>query len=198
MNSRFFLILYMLMLGFFTNSNLVFGSEDSCKMKFVTIDTFRYHIEILDKEVNIINTKISNLGNSSDHLNLDKSQWVVIFFMPIIMLFFSIIFMIKFRKSDDLKFSKIIGFSNVSNGKNDPALSTSRFILILTGLTSIIVVTTLVMYYGYIMVTGSASNIPVDDLWKILAGLGIGIIPYGINVWSKNEKENTSHEPSDS
>ncbi|MFN8332207.1 MAG: hypothetical protein U0T81_13500 [Saprospiraceae bacterium] len=44
------------------------------------------------------------------------------------------------------------------------------------------------MYYGYMLVA-QCNNANLDGLWKILAGLGIGIIPYGINVQLKNTKE---------
>ncbi|MBK8403845.1 MAG: hypothetical protein IPP06_16355 [Saprospiraceae bacterium] len=45
------------------------------------------------------------------------------------------------------------------------------------------------MYNGYLLVAQCNGGIDADGLWKILAGLGIGIIPYGINVWNKNTKE---------
>ena len=121
-------------------------------------------------------------------------QWAIVFFMPVTMLLFAIVFAFKFRNSKELKFSRLIGLSE-KNDEDDKLLSSSRFIALLTGLTAIFVTTTLVMYYGYIMVAECNIKLPLSQLWTIIAGLGIGVIPYGFNVWNRNNKETLDSNP---
>lgn len=151
----------------------------------------------------LTNRKLDSLANQLDSLkkNLIFCQktectgevtgfweWLVVLFMPGTMLLLAFIFMIKFWNSKDFTASRLLGITP-DEGENNKLQSTSRFILILTGLTAIFASTTLVMYYGYMMVAQCNNAMNLDGLWKILAGLGIGIIPYGINVWNKNTKE---------
>jgi di/tricarboxylate transporter len=124
-----------------------------------------------------------------DTSEIKWQQWVIVFFMPVTMLIFALIFTIKFRNSKELKFSRLVGLTEDVN-KEDKLLSSSRFIALLTGLTAIFVITTLIMYYGYIMVAECNIELPLSQLWTIIAGLGIGVIPYGFNVWNRNNKEN--------
>lgn len=72
----------------------------------------------------------------------------------------------------------------------EPVRSTSRFIAFVTGIAAIIIAVCLVTYYAYFAIAGCATPPNYEDLWKILAGLGIGVIPYGVNVWNNNSKEN--------
>ena len=70
-----------------------------------------------------------------------------------------------------------------------PQRSTSRLLAFITGLIAIIIAVCLVSYHGYALFAGCSGEKQLDSLWKILAGLGIGVIPYGINVWNGNAKE---------
>ena len=120
-------------------------------------------------------------------------QWIIVFFMPVTMLLFAMYFIWKFKGSKEFTASRIIGLPNTGGRSGENVLmSSSRFIALLTGLTSIFVVATLMMYYGYILVAECEIELPLTQLWTIIAGLGIGIIPYGFNVWNKNEKEKRS------
>ncbi len=70
-----------------------------------------------------------------------------------------------------------------------PQRSTSRLLAFITGVTAILVSICLVSYYAYAMFAGCGNDAQLNALWKILMGLGIGIVPYGINVWNGNPKE---------
>jgi hypothetical protein len=72
----------------------------------------------------------------------------------------------------------------------EPVRSTSRFVAFVTGIAAIIIAVSLVTYYAYFAIAGCPAPPNYEDLWKILAGLGIGVIPYGVNVWNNNTKEN--------
>lgn len=73
-----------------------------------------------------------------------------------------------------------------------PQPSVSRLLAFLTGIAAIIIAICLVSYQGYSIFTGCYDDKQFDALWKILLGLGIGVIPYGINVWNGNTKEQST------
>ena len=154
------------------------------------IDSLSYKILELQKQITV-STKIECTKKYDD---FKWQHWSIIFFMPVIMTIFAITLFIVLYRSKEFKVVKLFEiYRPPSNGieekKEIETQSTSRFIALLTGLTAIFVATTLVMYNGYLLVAQCNGGIDADGLWKILAGLGIGIIPYGINVWNKNTKE---------
>ncbi len=166
-------------------------SLDSLKNTHIKIDSLTKSIDSLSKRVDVLE-KIITEPEKKECTGEVKGfgEWFVVLFMPVVMLLFSIVFFFVFKNSAEFKVSKLIGIGmSKQNGEAVEGQSTSRFILLLTGLTAIFVSTTLVMYYGYMMVAQCNNVLDLDGLWKILAGLGIGIIPYGINVWNKNVKE---------
>ena len=70
-----------------------------------------------------------------------------------------------------------------------PVSSTSRLIAFLTGLTAILIAVCIITYHAYFTLAECEGDPGLESLWTILAGLGIGIIPYGVNVWRGNKKE---------
>lgn len=191
--------LFLTWLLFVGLSGHVFSSPslDSLKDAHIKIESLTKSIGSLAKKVDAlekINAEPAKKECTGDVKGI--GEWFVVLFMPIVMLLFSIVFFLVFKKSDEFKVSKLIGIGIIKqNGEVVEGQSTSRFILLLTGLTAIFVSTTLVMYYGYMMVAQCNNVLDLDGLWKILAGLGIGIIPYGINVWNKNVKEEAATGP---
>ena len=185
------LILAFLLL--FGLSGNVFSTPplDSLAIAYTKIDTLNKSMESLTNKVTTIEDKIAKpleIKCNKKACEIKALEWIVIFFMPAVMLLFAFIMLYVLSKSDEFKFTRVIGIGNEKD-KENKMQSTSRFIAVLTGLTAIFVSTTLVMYNGYLMVAQCNNAIDVDGLWKILAGLGIGVIPYGINVWNKNTKE---------
>lgn len=67
--------------------------------------------------------------------------------------------------------------------------STSRLMAFITGLTALIIGICLTSYVGYLSISGCGRDLNIDGLWKILISLGVGVIPYGINVFNGNPKE---------
>jgi hypothetical protein len=65
--------------------------------------------------------------------------------------------------------------------------SSSRLIAFLTGLTAMTIGICLVTYYIFITLADCSSP-NLDDLWKVIASLGIGVIPYGANMWKESKK----------
>ena len=76
-----------------------------------------------------------------------------------------------------------------------PQGSVSRLLAFITGVVAIIIAVCLVSYNAYAMFAGCGGDKQFDGLWKVLAGLGIGVIPYGINVWNGNAKEQPTTKP---
>jgi hypothetical protein len=67
--------------------------------------------------------------------------------------------------------------------------STSRTIAFLTGITALIIAITITTYMGYMAIAGCDKSMELDDIWKLLLALGIGVVPYGANVIGGNPKE---------
>lgn len=76
-----------------------------------------------------------------------------------------------------------------SETPSKPVGSTSRLIAFLAGIVALLVSVCLITYYAYFMIAECQGNINFSELWTILAGLGIGIVPYGLNVLKGNKKE---------
>ncbi|MDI9338978.1 MAG: hypothetical protein QM534_00300 [Sediminibacterium sp.] len=61
--------------------------------------------------------------------------------------------------------------------------SSSRVIAFITGLAAIVIALTVVSLYAYGYITGRSENtFKLDELWKVIAGLGIGVVPYAAKV----------------
>jgi hypothetical protein len=188
---KFNLLLVFLLLCAFEFSLAQNTESNKQETKTSTITNDSLYAKLLKIEEN---TEQNSELKCKDVSELKWQHWVIVFFMPVAMLLFALIFTIKFRNSKELKFSRLVGLTDETD-KEDKLLSSSRFIAILTGLTAIFVTTTLIMYYGYIMVAECNIKLPLSQLWTIIAGLGIGVIPYGFNVWNRNNKENPRSNP---
>lgn len=179
-----FLLLFTFEFSLAQNTENSGSNKPETKTSTITNDSL--YAKLLKIEEN---TEQNSELKCKDVSELKWQHWVIVFFMPVTMLLFALIFTIKFRNSKELKFSRLVGLTDETD-KEDKLLSSSRFIALLTGLTAIFVTTTLIMYYGYIMVAECNIKLPLSQLWTIIAGLGIGVIPYGFNVWNRNNKEN--------
>lgn len=77
----------------------------------------------------------------------------------------------------------------VATETTKPVGSTSRLIAFFTGVTAIIVAICLLTYYAYFTIAECKGPPHFEGMWKILLGLGIGVVPYGVNVWRGTKKE---------
>lgn len=63
--------------------------------------------------------------------------------------------------------------------------SSSRLIAFMSGLAAIVISITLMSFYFYdILIGTTVGKEYFDGIWKIIAGLGIGVLPYGFNMFS--------------
>ncbi len=139
-------------------------------------------------------------------------QWLLVF-LPVLFTLLLGIYFIRWIKKDGFKLADALSATQGSTNTvterrtdaanpaqpavetttttgQEPVRSTSRFIAFITGVAAIIIAVCLVTYYAYFAIAGCPAPPNYEDLWKILAGLGIGVIPYGVNVWNNNSKEN--------
>lgn len=121
---------------------------------------------------------------------LDFQRWAMVFSPTLIILIFALLLYRNLNNKNNA--FTITDLISVNRDNETKVLSVSRFIVLLTGLAAIFIGTTMTMYYGYLLVAECNFNPSTDSLWKILAGLGIGVVPYGVNVWNGNEKERTN------
>jgi hypothetical protein len=68
--------------------------------------------------------------------------------------------------------------------------SSSRLIAFMSGLTAIVISITLMTFYFYDVLAGvnTSQTTYLDSVWKIIAGLGIGVLPYGFNMIKEAQK----------
>jgi hypothetical protein len=65
--------------------------------------------------------------------------------------------------------------------------SSSRLIAFLTAISAIVIALSLITYYAYGYITQNGDMQNLDELWKIIAGLGIGVVPYIAKTIKGNE-----------
>lgn len=148
---------------------------------------------IISDTSNIVRKKLDSLYQESPctincfNRSLNTTQWWLVFLPSGIVLFFALLLMVNLWSKDEFSITKLLRIDK-NNGEAEN-LSSSRFIALLTGIAAVFIGTTMTMYYGYALVAECNKTHSVDDLYKILIGLGIGVIPYGINVWNRNNRE---------
>jgi hypothetical protein len=73
---------------------------------------------------------------------------------------------------------------NVSTTTEEPSYpkSASRLIAFLTSISAIVIAISLITYFAYGYITQRGNMTGLDELWKIIAGLGIGVVPYMAKV----------------
>jgi hypothetical protein len=129
--------------------------------------------------------------------------WIMVF-SPIILLLLAFIYVSQKMKKDGYSIASALSAGQIdetvvtgkdADGKDVSKTvkqnlgSASRTIAFFTGLAAIIIATCLTTFQGYNIVTGNNVAMNFDGLWKVLGALGIGVIPYGINVWNGNTTE---------
>ena len=80
--------------------------------------------------------------------------------------------------------------TEVANTTDTLPKSTSRLIAFMTGVTAIICSLSFMTLFIYSHLFGTDATLNFDGIWKILAGLGVGTIPYGFNMWKKRSTTN--------
>jgi hypothetical protein len=135
--------------------------------------------------------------------NIKPIGWILVL-SPVILLLIAFYYFLNRMKKDKFSLASALSagtetrkniVSNADGTKTEMEYtenigSASRTIAFFTGITAIIIACCLTTFQGYKIIAGCSSNAAdFDGLWKILGALGIGVIPYGINVWNRNAKE---------
>lgn len=130
------------------------------------------------------------------NLSHNSIAWLLVFLPVILFLlvgYYAIRLLLRgrFDLSETLSTIKMESIRTADVTTTTPRLigSTSRLVAFITGITALLIAVCLVTYYAYFTIAECGGNLQFDGLWKILAGLGIGVIPYGINVLKGNNKE---------
>jgi hypothetical protein len=131
-------------------------------------------------------------------------QWVLVF-LPTVFFLLLFYYYMGWLKKDGYKIADALsscepltltqetkdaaGNVTASIGNQVLPRSSSRLIAFLTGLTAMVIGLCLTTYYIFISLA-DCPNPDLDGLWKVIASLGIGIIPYGANMWKESKKDN--------
>lgn len=165
----------------------------------------------VEVRISLDTPKSSSQSNSSGKsvqpcqtCNIDATkgmQWFLVF-LPAIFFFLLFYYFMGWLKRDGYKIADALsacepltlknqtkdGTGLVINSTETQVLprSSSRLIAFLTGLAAIIIGLCLTTYYIFITVAGCSSQ-NLEDFWKVIAALGIGVIPYGANMWKESK-----------
>ncbi len=86
--------------------------------------------------------------------------------------------------------NETIKITFLENGKPVYKPSVSRIIAFLSSLTTLAVIVSFISYYAYCMLKGI--DLPdFKNLFEVIVGLGLGIIPYGFNKVTKTTESTT-------
>jgi hypothetical protein len=148
-------------------------------------------------------------------IDLGVFQWLIVWMPVLFFLFLFFFFMSRLRKegfklADALSSCVPIEVSDVAPVASgiisvppppDPGTtpvpkimillrSSSRLIAFMSGLTAIVISITLMTFYFYDVLAGvnTSQTSYLDSVWKIIAGLGIGVLPYGFNMIKEAQK----------
>lgn len=164
---------------------------------------------------NPASTNVKTEIGKSKPINLGFLQWLIVW-MPVLLFIFLFFFLLNrlrkegFLLADALSSCVPVEVVNVAPAvsgivtipppaipANPPApkdmmllRSSSRLIAFMSGLTSIVISSTLMTFYFYDVLSGTntSQTTYLDSVWKIIAGLGIGVLPYGFNMIKEAQK----------
>jgi hypothetical protein len=129
---------------------------------------------------------------------LSFGQWLIVWMPVLLFLLLFVYFMIRLRQ-EKFKLSEALSSCEPRevSTSNDPTVkevklipSSSRLIAFMSGLEAIVISTTLMTFYYYDIIAkvGDPQSSYLDSAWKVIAGLGIGVIPYGFNMLKEAQK----------
>lgn len=209
-------ILFLLVFGISSAVSAQNTTPAFDSVKYYKDSVLKLSTALQKKAAEIIELKTKAAQCNCVNVTLSKTAKTIVFTPLVLLLLFSVVFMIWMARSnftledalsvapskeqvEDARVANMqlqqAGTQSATIPGSKPQPSVSRLLAFLTGIAAIIVAICLVSYYGYSMVTGCTNEKQFEAIWKILMGLGIGVIPYGINVWNGNGKEQPSSTP---
>ncbi|MEY4538340.1 MAG: hypothetical protein RLZZ306_97 [Bacteroidota bacterium] len=154
-------------------------------------------------------------SGDSKSIKLGFWQWLIVW-MPVILFLFLFLFLLtRLRKEGFLLADALSSCVPIEVGTITPAIkgiltipapadpanpldpksmmllrSSSRLIAFMSGLTAIVISITLMTFYFYDVLSGTntSQTTYLDSVWKIIVGLGIGVLPYGFNMIKEAQK----------
>lgn len=186
----------ILLLSFSSFGATIDGDTLQPKSQRVLVDS----VLKLQRELSLIGNKVKDIVKKIESpTEITIEEWLIIMLPAILflLLFFYFMSWLKkenFKLSDALSADESVSKSISSETKQDPtdslkpittiteipnyARSSSRVIAFLTGITAIVIAISIVTIYNYAQVSKHTDLIDLDGIWKIIAGLGIGVVPY--------------------
>ena len=161
-------------------------TKDSVKLHQQELDSLKNVITNLTKQVTDLKNKSEvQIVCSKQNLSWKKELFII---SPILLLILYTILFISGLYNLNEPAQK--SFLSVMITEDDnKSIVPGKFIAFICGMTAVIISLIATSYYGYMLIAECKGSFNLDDLWKIVLSLGIGIVPYGINVYKKNEKE---------
>lgn len=175
-----------------------------------TSKTTTLNVDTTDKTADTKTTENATKPNNEDSqpcANCEPPQqwqgWLIIF-SPILLFIICCWYILNKMNRDNFSFATafstgqdVVTTTSTAEDKTvtekrEMVGSTSRTIAFFTGVSAIIIAVCLTAFEGYNIISECNATTNYDALWKILTALGIGVVPYGINVWNGNNKEKSS------
>lgn len=150
--------------------------------------------------VKYIKNHFKSKKHTAKHISIAQKAFVL---MPVVLFAFMLLMIFFWLRRDNFKFSELFSSKfqesvikvtttkadssdaskTITEVREEPIFkrSSSRFIALLTIFTILIIVICLVCYYIYFTISDYQPMPNISGLWKIIATLLIGIIPYSIN-----------------
>lgn len=206
MKAKFNLI-SLLLLFFLFNCAYAITSVDTTKVK----DSKTVDLKMISEQITKTNETVAKVNeslkkmteeNTKKEVVLSKPQKVLVI-LPILLFFMCLLITFLFAKRSKVDFKQALfcdepeEVTKLSGSQTNPTEtvkvslldkdgnlvympSVSRIIAFLSSLTTLAVIVCFVSYNAYCMLT--KQNLPdFKNLFEIIAGLGLGIVPYGFN-----------------
>jgi uncharacterized membrane protein YeiB len=189
------IILVLILLFVWINVNIAADRDSSVTQQVelkISLDTKKDSAKVINEVCKTCNPE-----------KVKKEEWILVLLPIILFLLFFYYFMgwlkrDKFKIADALTSCELITLTaqtkdladNVVGSTSSEIMpkSSSRLIAFITALSAIVIALCLTSYYIFITLA-DCPNPDLDGLWKIIAALGIGIIPYGANMWKESKKD---------
>ena len=190
MKKVFFISILLVSIICFKSSAL--GIDTSTTPIPPNVDSIKKEIKTIEKNLSIISKKIQE----TEAISFGEGVIIALPEILFLLLFFYFMNWLKkdnYKLADALSADSTDSFFKTTDTKQDSsdptktittinetpnyARSSSRVIAFLTGVTALVISLTIMTLYTYSYITGK-EKMDLDGLWKIIAGLGIGVVPY--------------------
>ncbi|HMP92899.1 MAG TPA: hypothetical protein PKD90_08520 [Phnomibacter sp.] len=187
-------------------------TADSVKQKFESLEKENALLKkVKDSLLQVANKKSApdSAAHNARHLRNTASasalgwSWLLVYF-PALLSIGVFNYIMRWLKRENYKLSDAVSATppavpppaGAANPPDNPAPapnptpSSSRLIAFLSGMAAIVLAICFTTYFAYFSLQGDTEGITAfKDLWPIIASMGIGVIPYAVNVWGGNAKE---------